>query len=353
MKNNKGRKFSIIFYFFSFTIAIFIFSIGNSAIDFEMNKIKMFSKDNNKILNFSLNESLTLDKLKEILEKQKVSIILKKNLDGTAIYLESYLKTDGYYYEEDMKNGEFFSKGDFESLEEKGLKTEKSNLKDNIDIKYVDSKGKEKILNLKSKGTIFSKENKVVVPIKIFFNSFEDIDLNDRDLQIIMAGEVKEIEKSIETIKTYIKDLKGENNLEVNDYFIANKSEEGKVLKIMSYLVALVAVINSFGICSLWIKSKEKEIVMRKVVGASNIDVLKIFFKELGIIATISLILAIGGQAALSYYFGGYFMFIKIKVTPINIVNTIIFTILITLTTTIPFFRKVSKLSLVKMLKED
>ncbi len=353
MKKNKERNFSIIFYLFSFTIAIFIFSIGNSAINFEMDKIKSFNKENNKILKFSLSESLTVDRLKEILKENRVSIIIKKNLDGTAIYLESYLKTDGYYYEEDMKVGKFFSKNDFEGSEKKGLKTEKNKLEDSIEVKYIDSKGNEKNLSLKSEGTIFSKENKIVVPTKIFIDSFEGINLNDSELKIIITGEVNEIEEAIETIKEYIKKLNGENCLEVNDYFIGNRSEEGKILKIISYLVVLIAIINSFAICSLWIDCKEKEIVMRKVVGASNIDIFKLFFKELGVIAVISLVLAVGGQGILSYYYGGYFMFIKVKVTFINIIYTIIFTFLITLTTTIPFLNKINKLNLVEMLKEN
>lgn len=353
MKNNKEKKFSIVFYLLSFTIAIFIFSIGNSAISSERRKLNKFSEKNNKILSFSLREKLTLDELKRFLGDDKITIILKKNLDGTAIYIESYLKTDGYFYEEDMKKGKFFTKEEFESLENKVIKTERSKLKDNIEVKYVNSQGKDKTLKTTSIGTIFSKENKIVAPAKVFLDVFEDIDLNDSDLKIIMAGDEKELEKSIGNIKKHIKDINTENELEVNDYLISNKSEEGRVLKIMSYLVVLVAVINSFGICSLWIDSREKEIVMRKVVGATNIEILKIFFKDLGKIATISLFVALGGQAILSFALDGYFMLINIKITAVNIVYSIMFTIFITLLTTIPFLKKINKLSLVEMLKED
>lgn len=348
------KRLSLFFYLLSFTIAIFIFSIGTSAVKAEKENLKKYNGENNKLLNFYLEEKLTLDSLKEVLKSYKLSIIVRGTLEGSNVIFESYLKTDGLFYQEDMKKGEFFNRGDFESKEKVFLTTSLF-LKDGeeFNFNYINDRGEQEVFKGKSSGEVYSKERKIILPFNSFNNYFQGSYLGDENIKIIMAGEIEDINKGIFAINEYLKSLDENNFLEVFDYTVADKSEEGKTLKIMSYLIVLVAVMNSISICSLWINSKEKEIVMRKIVGATNIDIGKIFFFQLGKIAVLSLTIALMIQGLLSYSLGGYFMLINIKIKKGTIIYSIVFTFIMVLLTTIPFLRKIKKFNLVEMLKGE
>lgn len=352
----KKRKSIIIFFIISYTITILTFSVGISAINSQKLKIKKGSVEYNRSIVFDVKENV--ENVKEInsediiaiLEKNNVSTILKRYKDD-GIAVETYLTINGEFYKEDMKNGEYFTKEDFKSNKNKAVFSNTFIGEKAIDL--VKDNGEIETIKFTNAEISYEKEAKMTIPVAMFKRFKGGINFNDMGLQLIINGEKVELEKTIKEIKSYIETNNKNHTVSVYDYMTFDRDEEWRALLRTTILIIFVTLINSIGIAYLWIESRKKEIVLRKVVGALNFDVTKIFFLELFKIAIISMFTAILSQFIISFLTGGYVLDMNIKMSFINIIASFVITIGTTLITSIPFLIYLMKVQPVEMLREE
>lgn len=356
-KSSKGsrRISTIIFFIFSYAFTILTFSVGISAINSQKLKVKKSSGEYNKNLIFQLNEDATeeevlnKEEILNILEKEKVSTILKRSQNKGNI-VETYAITNGELYKEDMKKGEYFTKEDFKSDKKEAVfsntfaGTKELELNDNGMVNKV---------KFNEERVSYEKEPKVTVPVKIFEKFQKGIDFNDPTMTVVINGEKEDLNKTINNLNTYLKNNTKNFSLKVYDYIIYDREAEWNALLRTTALIIFVTLINSIGIAFLWIESRKKEIILRKVVGANNLDVGVIFFKELFRIAIVAMVIALILQYMLSTITDGYVLDMNIKMSFSNVVSSFFITMGATLVTSIPFFVYLTRIQPVEMLREE
>lgn len=355
MKNNiNKRKSTILFFVVSYAFTIFTFSVGFSAINSQKEKMKKISSEYNKNLVFSFDENTEVEEINSqeilnILEKEKVCTILKRYQDDGNV-VETYGITNGELYKEDMKVGEYFSKEDFKSKEIKAVVSNTFLGKKELEIR----EGEEiKKIEFKDYAISYEKEPKITIPLDIFKKFKNGIDFNDPTLTLIINGEKKDLDKAINSLNSYIKNNNKKFSLNVYDYMTYDIEAEWKALMRTTILIIFVTLISSVGIAFLWVESRKKEIIMRKVVGANNLDVSKIFFKELFKIALIAMIISLVLQYTLATISGGYILNMNMKMNFTNIISSLFITLGATLVTSIPFLIYLTKIQPIEMLREE
>lgn len=354
MRNINKRKSTIIFFIVSYAFTIFTFSVGFSAINSQKEKMKKISPQYNKNLVFSFDENvegeeINSEEILNILEQEKVCTILKRYQDDGNI-VETYAITNGELYKEEMKSGEYFSKEDFKSKEVKAVISNTFLGKKDLEI---NDGGNIKTIKFENCSISYEKEPKITIPLDIFKKFKSGIDFNDPTLTLIINGEKEDLDKAINSLNSYIKNNNKKFLLQAYDYMTYDIEAEWKALMRTTILIVFVTLISSVGIAFLWVESRKKEIIMRKVVGASNFDVSKIFFQELFKIALIAMIISLVLQYTLATISGGYILDMNMKMNFTNIISSLFITLGATLVTSIPFLIYLTKIQPVEMLREE
>lgn len=248
-----------------------------------------------------------------------------------------------------MKKGQYFSKDELKYSKEKAVFSNTFLGEKVLDIKNSD--GTNEIINFDNINISYEKEPKITISKELFKDYGSGINFNDPSLKIILSGESKDLENAIKNINEYL----GSKSIvmKVYDYMIYDRGVEWKALIKTTILIIFVTFINSIGIAYLWVQSRKKEIILRKVVGAFNFELGKLFFIDLLKIAAISMVIAIFIQGILAFANNGYILDMCIKLNFINIISSFIVTIGTTLITSIPFLIYLFKIQPVKMLRED
>lgn len=354
-KKTSKKRATFIFFIISYTFTILTFSIGVSAINSQKLKMKKSSGDYNKNLIFELKEDATEDEqlnkddIVNILEKENVSTILKRSQNKGNV-VETYATTNGEFYKEDMKKGEYFIKEDFKSNKKKAVFS--NTFVGDKELKINDN-GEQKTIKFNNEEISYEKESKVTVPVKIFEKFQDGINFNDPTMITVINGEKEDLDKAINSLNSYIKNNANNFSVKVYDYITYDREAEWNALLRTTVLIIFVTLINSIGIAYLWIESRKKEIILRKVVGANNLEVGMIFFKELFKIAIVAMIMSLILQYILSITTGGYILDMNIKMNFINIISSFFITIGTTLVTSIPFLVYLTKIQPVEMLREE
>lgn len=352
----KKRKSIFAFFIISYAITILTFSMGISAIGSQQSKIKKSSAEYNKSIVFEVKENIeeveeiSSNDIIGILEKNNITTILKR-YGKDDMTIETYLTTNGPFYKEDMKSGEYFTKEDFKSNKSKAVFSNTFIGEKSIDL--LKDNGEKENIKLATNEISYEKESKMTIPVAMFEKYEGGINFNDRELQFIISGEKIELEKTINEVKAYIEKNNKSHIVSVYDYMTFDREAEWNALLRTTVLIIFVTLINSIGIAYLWIESRKKEIVLRKVVGASNFAVTKIFFFEIFRIAILSMIISISSQYIISSFTGGYILDMNIKMTSTNIVASFVIIIGTTLITSIPFLIYLMKIQPVEMLKGE
>ncbi|MGL6184387.1 MAG: ABC transporter permease [Clostridium chrysemydis] len=353
IKSILKRKLTILFFILAYTSAILTFSIGNSALTSEKNKMKLFNKNNNKIISFvsenpNKNFKLNSTDFLNILKEYKISIVLSSfiGINGDMVEIVTELKSEGLSIKPDMKEGTYFSNLDFSSDEPIAVISSTLESEDN---KYILSPN----IKLTTIGSTYERAKKVIVPNKVFFDFFEIDNIAMPNITCVINGEEKEVTAAINKIKENIKKLDDTIEVKVNPYVLKDVNYEASNLQTTSLLLILITIINSISISSLWIEDRKKEIVLRKVVGAKDIDIFKIFLGELVIVSIISTILAFIIQGILAFITNGYLYSLNIKLNWISAVSSFLLAIVVAYLSAIPAFKYLTKIQPAKMLRED
>jgi putative ABC transport system permease protein len=316
IKSMLNRKLTTIFFIIAYTLAILSFSIGNSVVEQQKLKVKYINSENNKLLSFKNCDDFNVLDLKQLLENEDITLEVFKTINlnkGESFSLSTNLLNRGLKPFINMKTGSYFTEEDFDSNSNIAIFSSSIDVSNNkYAFKVIQEDVAPKNILLNGKGISSERASKIIVPNKLFLECIEDTKLNYNNLSIKINGEQAAISRAISKIEAKLKEKYSVGKLEVYPYITEDNSEESQYLFRISLMIIIIILLNSINISALWTERRKKEIVLRKVLGATNKDIFNMLFGELTIIALISLILALVGQAIL-YNFG------NANITGINI----------------------------------
>ncbi|MGL4774766.1 MAG: hypothetical protein ACRC2K_14475, partial [Clostridium sp.] len=268
----KNRLKGLIFFLFAFTLAIFTFSVGKSATDSQKSKYLKYNPKYNKVLVFNEVEGFTMEGLMESLKYEQVSIQLVKKVDNTTVKYKTYAKTDGIFVEESMTSGNSFGKDDFNKKKNEVIAT--SAVKDEeLKVAYVNNDGKRIETQLNKVGESYDRDGFVTMPYPLYKESFGEVNLNDSSVTIVMAGYEYELDKATKAIQKEIEKRGLKGYMKTKDYIPYNTSKDSSMTKAILALIIGVTIVNSVGISTIWVESRKKEIILRKIMGATDFKI--------------------------------------------------------------------------------
>lgn len=348
LKSLKQRKTITIFFIIAFTIGILMFSIGNSAIVAQKNKVKEFSPENNKSINFQNYNGITIKDIAEVLKNEDITVLMLMVHSDQITGIETVLLPSEKELIFDMKDGEKFTKDQLSSNNEIALYS--SRINEPIEIISFDGNRK---FTLKSIGTYYEMMRRVTIPNGLFMELYGEIDVNQSKSQIILRGEPSHIDKAIKKLESAFKSKNIEGGIEKFSLDLSSRSAEGEALYNAAILIFFITILNSISISSLWVKNRKKEIVLRKVLGAKNVDISKIFFGELLIITVFSLLLSLVIQYILILLTGGFISNIDLRLNIEVCINSFMIAFLTSFAISLPSLRYISKIQPAEMLKGE
>ncbi|MDD7795915.1 ABC transporter permease [Clostridium sp. 'White wine YQ'] len=357
LKSIFKRKLTTTFFIIAYTLAILSFSIGNSVIEEQKLKAKYFNSDNNKILSFSDCNNYDLLKLEQLLKDDDISLEVSKGVKlnkSENFTLSTTFINKGLKPFVNMKSGSFFSKVDFESNSNKAIFSSTIDVSDNkYSFKTFNTKGDSKEFVLIESGITNEREQKIVVPKKVFLECVENINLSDNDLVIKINGEQTAITKALNKVEASIKEYSSNAKLTVSPYVVNDNSEEYQYLFKVSLVIIVIILLNSINISSLWLETRKREIVIRKVLGATNKNIFNILFSELTIISLMSMILALLVQTILYKVNNGSIFNVSIALYKSNFIYALLLSIVTAYISALPVYMYLLKIQPSQALAEE
>lgn len=349
----KKRIKGLVFFLIAFSIAIFTFSVGKSATDSQKKAYLKYDPTKNKVLNFSKTEGFTLDMLNETLKSQNISIMLIKKQDSSPVKLKTFTQTKGIFTEETMLNGETLTKEDFEGNGQKVIVS--SVVKDEeLTLNYYNKVGELKNKTLEKQGEYYDKEGVIVMPYSLYKSINEDIDINDVNQKIVISAQGEyELNLALTSVQKEAKNINSENIVTMSDYTAFNSSKESSLIKAVLVLIILVTMINSAGISTIWVQERKKEIIMRKIMGATDRDIAKLFFGELMAVSGLSVVIALVVQFVLVLITGGKLLNFDISMHLGNIIYSILITVAMALIVALPFYSDLKEIQPIEIIREE
>lgn len=356
-KSNKDLRTTTIFFILAFTFAFFTFSIGNSALSSQKNKLAKLQGDKNRKLQVQANEIITTDDIVDILNQNKVTIQLEREVvvqeDRSKNFLiTTEIKNDGFSRWGDLRYGEYLSTEQYLGEESIGVFSSSISKDDNFELKYI-SENTEETVDIKAIGKTFDIERMIDVPNDIFFKIVGDNIVNSGSFSINLSGKEAELDKSIKAVKDYIIKIDPQAEVKGEGIIIGDTSKEAKQMFIASILIIAITIINSISIASLWIEDKRKELVIRKVCGAKDMTLAKLFLGRLFVVSIISVVLAIIMQWIISIIFKGVFLNMDIRIRFNNIAYSFVLSIGVAFLTSIPALKYISEIQPTEMLRGE
>ncbi len=351
------RKLTTFFFIIAYTLAILSFSLGNSVIEQQKLKAQYLNSENNKILSFNNCSNFNLLDLERLLKNDNITLDVYKNINlnkSESFNLSTSLINNGLRPFINMRDGDYFSKEDFESNSHNAIFSSTIDVSDfKYSFKIYNSDETYREVLLIQKGLTTEREKKIIVPRKIFLENVENINLNESDLLIKINGDQEEIRIALDRIENTIKEYNVDAQLTISPYIVDDTSEEYQYLFKVSFVIILIILLNSINISSLWMENRKKEIILRKVFGATNKDIFNILFSELTVIASLSLILAFLVQTVLYRIFNGNILDINIYLYKSNFVYALILALVTSYISALPVYIYLLKIQPARLLSEE
>lgn len=339
MNKKLNLKLSNYFFIISCSIITLLFSISVSSITEEIKKYKINNPKYNKQITFPDKSNIYLNDLYEILKDRNITIKLQKYREDDMI-VETYLNINDMFYNQYIESTELISLKHFRENTNWVIFSNTFNGNKTLDIKLEN--GIIKNIHLDEFGKIYSNEGKMIINNHLFNQYIKNKSLSEKDINIVLSGDEKEIQNCIKIIQNSL--LNSNTTLKINDYFSYDTSTEWKGLIFSLILIFLISFLNTIGISYFLVKNIEKEIIIKKVVGASNFNIIKEFFLYFNKIAIKSFFIAIISHLALNFISNGYLGNMKISMNFFNLLMSFIFIITFSIISIIPFLVYIIKI---------
>lgn len=333
------RKSINIFFIIAFTFTFITFLLGNSIMMNQEELIKKFSPNKNKIIVFKLEKDIEIQEIIKLIKDEEITVDLRFYDNKSEAYISSEFIKNSFSTIGELKEGKLFDHQDYLSEENIAITSSAFNNK-NLDLIGY---GNER-LEIKSIGEFYDITRIIVVPNNIFIKLLGENKINSPYLSFIISGEENNIMSSINVIERYIKEINSENELEIFSYMKENRKVEAESLYKASIFIVIVTLINSLTLSSLWVESRKKELALRKAVGASSMELMKLFFCEIFYISIISLLLAFSIHYIIFVISGGYIENLSIAINIRGFVYSTILAIITAILITFPSIIYLSKI---------
>lgn len=350
IKSLKERKGITFFFIIAFTIGILIFSIGNSAIVSQKNLAKEYNSKNNKSIGFDNYKEIKISEVMEVLKTQKVNSLFVRVDGKNLVGIETvFLRSDEDTLNKDMKTGDELKGKELEGNDE--IAVFSTRLEDDLKISSWDE---TRQVDLKKIGSYYEIQRRAIIPNGLFEELYGAAYIQGPDIQVILRGEPGDIRVAVKVIEEKFSNRKiGEEGLTLNNIAPSRKQSQGQSLLNAGILIFIITIINSISISALWVKSRKKEIVLRKVLGAKNMDIAKIFFGELFFISVISMATALIIQYSLTLITTGFIGNIDLRLNLEVCIRAFVIAIITAVAVSIPAFKDISKIQPAEMLREE
>lgn len=341
IKSLRERKAVTLFFILSFTAGILIFSIGNSAIVSQQKVAEQFNPNNNKILTFINYEGVTLKEVSDIIKNQNVTLLIQVVEEESRTGIQTMFLPEGEELRVDMKAGSILSKEELKGNGSNAIYS--SRINEELEVNSI---------KLNKVGAYYEKMRRIIISNGLFMNLYGDREV--LGTEVILRGEPNNIKNSIKALEVGLKNKNIKNGVEYFDLIIDDKGMEAKALYNVAALIFIITIINALSISALWVKNRKKEIVLRKVLGAKNIDIAKIFFGELLIIAILSFVIALIIQYVIAQTSTTGFIFnVDIRLNMKTLTKSFMIAIISSFTVALTSLKYISKIQLAEMLKGE
>lgn len=346
MKIKKHNKSIIFFYIIAFTITILIFSIGSSILTNEKELSNMFSADNNKVLLFKVESDISIQEIENVLSDFNVTF-WGWYLDSiTDIEITTQFMTNAGEVIINMKEGD---KSTFQNLNGNECIISSSLLDNEILVQGFSNAS----IKLIPKASFWGIKDQLYVTEDLFVHFLGTTNVTHPYLFPIISGDAEEVQRAIQALEVYVKDINPNNTIETEGYLRYYSSDYGQLLYKASILIIFITIINTVSLSSLWIEGRKKEFAIRKAVGAKNKDLLRLFQKELFIIAIFSSVLSLTIHLILVQVTGGEIFNLNISLTINNFIYAVVISIFVAYITSLPVLKGVQKVEPYVLLRED
>lgn len=349
----KEKLITSIFFIFAFTIAVLCFSLSISVVNSYNDKLKRFDINKNKLIKMS-DENVTYKELKESVEKNEVTVKITTNIfteGGKYEYtIATYLNSKGIDTLGDLRTGKKLTGEEYVGSENIGLFSTGLTNENSFIVKLADKKTEVQVIE---KGKTFEGNKAIIVPIDLFFKITGVDEVSKEGYNIIVSGENDELASAIYNIETLVKSKNNKGEVVTLGVLVGDRRKEAKILLTSTIIVVLITLLNSTSLSRLWVENKKKELVMRKVCGAKNKDIFKLFYKEMLQLAGISTALAILMQLGISTVTNGVLFNLDIRLGFNNCFLSILVGVIVSLIVSLPALRYISKVQPIEMLREE
>lgn len=353
----KNRKLNLITIFFgiAYTLIIFSFSVGFSIVENQKLITEKNNPNTNKIIVIKSNQI----KLENIIDLVKDEVItLNAQVDINLNKSESFKFTTNFInkrenLEDEIKIGENFKKDDYINQDNVAIFSSLMRLQDNkFKFSYADINGNIQEQQLISKGITYNTESKVLVNNNVFMNYITNCGLLASDIKLKVNADKEDLEKIQNKLSLNLKKIDSSSVIEFINDFQDNNEESGILFKI-TFSILLIILLNSINITGLWVQKRKREIGIRKAVGATNTDLVKLLFKELLTIAIFSLFLVLIIQFILIKLDFFIIFNLQVKIYFKNFIYSLLLAIMVSVLTSLPAYYYLFKLQIIDVLSEE
>ena len=207
--------------------------------------------------------------------------------------------------------------------------------------------------DIKIKGVINEMTKKIILPQKTFNNVIGTEYINEIYLTTLISGDIDELNLALVNLEKYIISKDADAKVNIYDFIKEDRVEEAKIYAQNIMNIIFITILNSIILTSIWIGNRKFEIAVRKAVGASNIDILRLYFNELFMIGIISILVAIPIYKVLINILDGYIWGFDISFNLIAFLESIGLVFITSFLVSIPILIYLKSLDLNKLLKGD
>lgn len=357
LKSLSERKLITTFFVIAYTFAILSFSVGNSALEQQRLRVNYNKPENNKVISFKNCNTYTLLDLVELIKNENITLEVYKTISlnkSENFILSTSFINKGLQPFVDMKDGSYFNKDDFESDSKLAVFSSTVDINNNkFNFKSVQDSGNIKNVELVGKGISTERTAKVIVPQKLFLECEKNINLSNESIVFKLNGNEMDVDRAAKKVGDKFKEKSKQAMVSVSPLIINDDSYESQSLFKMTLAIILIIILNSINISALWIERRKKEIILRKVFGATNRNIFNILFGELTIIALISMIIALLIQFILVKAGNAHILNINITLYKSNFYFGLILAIATAYLSALPIYVYLSKIQPAKELMEE
>ncbi|MGL4990259.1 MAG: ABC transporter permease [Sarcina sp.] len=349
LKNLFQNKSISIFFIFSFILIILSFVLSRNIINNYKENLKVYDKNYNKQFFIETTDSIPLDEIVNILKQFDVRFSLSFNDTQNHIKITTIPQNKFNQQYENFILGEFFT--DEENSTQNNLAIISSDLYTNDDL--VSFPLNDNLNNLNVKGIINNSFKELILPFEKFKSALLINNVNDLYITNSISGEPDSLDLALNSVSTYITNNYPNSTINIFDVVKEDKLTESKIFASNSRNLIILTIINSIILTSLWIGNRKFEIALRKALGATNKDVIILYFKELFILGSISILFSFPLYLILSSLLGNNIFGFDITFNISSLFDSIFLVFITSIMISLPALFYLKNLNVNELLKGD